>query len=85
MLWGAILGWVIFSALGGLQDTWRHQGVGYVSHEDGEPERVSETKYKRIKYAENGFMLVLGLYVWACVAYCAKDKKQEKSPRLPPY
>jgi hypothetical protein len=83
MVYGAVLGWIIFGAVGRLQEAWRHQGAGYVSHEGGESERVSETKYKRRNYTEGGFMLILGVFLWVCVAKYAESKDRLQSPPSP--
>ena len=39
MVWGAVLGFLIFSGINGIQDTWNHEGPGYVFYD--EPERTS--------------------------------------------
>jgi hypothetical protein len=30
MIWGAVLGFLIFGALGQIRDAWHHTGSGYV-------------------------------------------------------
>jgi hypothetical protein len=48
MVWGAVLGFLIFGALGEIRGAWRHQGAGYVSHEEpGGTVKVGESDYKR--------------------------------------
>ena len=79
MLWGAILGFFIFSSLGALQEAWRHEGPGGVFYE--QPDRVetrSEAMYKRHEYSNNGMMLLLGVFLWVFVAHRYRDDKDKK-------
>lgn len=78
MVWGAVLGWMIFGALGLIRDTWRHHGAGYVTYDEPDrTERVPEAEYKRHQYVEGGLLLALGLMGWGIVAkidYNGTDK-----------
>lgn len=75
MIWGAVLGFLIFGALGKMRDAWHHQGPGPVTYE--EPDRtvrVAENQYKRHEYVMGGLMLAVGLYLWIVLAKGARDK-----------
>jgi len=77
MVWGAVLGFVIFSALGTIRDAWYHRGAGYVTYE--QPDRtvkVAESQYKRHEYVMGGFMLALKLSLWIVVAKGSRDKSK---------
>ncbi len=78
MIWGAVLGFVIFTSLGTIRDTWRHRGAGYVTYDEPErTERVAEGQYKRHNYVMGGFMLALGLSLWVVVAKSARDDSKK--------
>jgi hypothetical protein len=80
MIWGAVLGFIIFNALGTIQDTWNHRGAAYVSYE--QPDRtvkVAERQYKRNNYAAGVMMLSLGLIMWVVVARGARDEAAKTS------
>ena len=75
MIWGAVLGFIIFGALGTIRDAWRHQGPGHVTYE--EPDRtvsVTEIQYKRHEYVMGGLMLAVGLYLWIVLAKGERGK-----------
>ena len=77
MVWGAVLRFLIFSGINGIQDTWNHEGPGYVFYD--EPERtkelIPENEYKRNKYVSNSFMVLLGLILWVIVARSDNNTK----------
>ena len=75
MLAGAVLGWVIITSVFELRDTAHHHGPGTVwrGHLEWQ-ETVSESQYKRERYALNGMMLSIGLVVWCIVAHAVRDK-----------
>jgi len=82
MIWGAVLGFLIFSGVGQIQNAWRHRGVGYVTYE--QPDRtvaVPENQYKRHEYTMGTFMLGIGLVVWVVVAKIAKGARGKNSER----
>ena len=77
MVWGAMLGFVIFGALDTIGVALNHEGPGYVTYE--EPDRtelVSESKFKRNRFAMGGMMLALGVGFWVGVAKYANDDKK---------
>jgi hypothetical protein len=76
MMWGAVLGWLIFGGVGMIRDAWQHRGPGKVFYEQPDRiERVSEDVYKRNHYAGGALLLGLGLYLWMVVAKSAtKDE-----------
>jgi len=81
MIWGAILGFVIFGAVGKIQDTWRHSGEGYINYE--EPDRTvktAESEYKRHEYIGAGIMLALGLFLWMTVAKGSRKDSRSDGP-----
>jgi len=74
MIWGAVLGFIIFGALGKIRDAWHHQGAGLVTYEQPDRTvRVAEDQYKRHEYAMGGLLLVLGLSLWIVVAKGTRD------------
>ena len=81
MIWGAVLGFLIFSGLGMIRDAWNHRGAGAVTYEQPDRTvRVSEIEYKRHEYTMGGLMLALGLSLWVVLAKNAKDvSKQVKN------
>jgi len=73
MIWGALLGWMIYAGAATILEAGRHQGPGYVTYE--EPDRtvkVSEGEYHRHNYVMGGMLLALGLWFWSIVARSAK-------------
>jgi len=80
MLWGAVLGFFIFGAVGTIQDTWRHKGPGSVFYEEPDRlERLSENEYKRHKYTMGAGMLILGLGIWIYIANIAKKEEAKRA------
>jgi hypothetical protein len=82
MIWGAVLDFLIFGALGQIRDAWHHTGSGYVSYE--QPDRtvkVEKNEYKRHEYATGGMMLFLGLFTWILVAKDAKNSSKKTNNR----
>lgn len=85
MKWSWALTWnMVFTLVAGsllvgsafeILDTSRHSGSGFVSYDDGEPVRVSESQYSRHKYVQNGFMLILGLVGWCIIAKVENNQK----------
>ena len=85
MIWGAVLGFFIFSGLGTIRDTWHHRGAGYVTYEQPErTEKVSESQYKRHQYVMGGLLLALGFFLWIVVARSARDKKEKTEEECEP-
>jgi len=81
MIWGAVLGFLIFSGIGLIQDTWRHHGPGHVWYEQPDRmEKVPENQYKRHEYVSGGLLLAVGLGLWIVIANGAKkgNKKDHK-------
>jgi hypothetical protein len=82
MIWGAVLGFLIFGGVGQIRDACHHQGTGYVTYE--QPERtvaVSENQYKRHEYTMGALMLGIGLVVWVVLAKNAKDAREKNRQR----
>jgi hypothetical protein len=84
MIWGAILGYLIFASIGGLEDAWNHKGPGPVIYE--QPDRVEiipEAQYKRHEYVNNGMMLFIGVLLWVIVTkFYRDDKNKAKSDSI---
>jgi hypothetical protein len=77
MIWGAVLGFVIFGAVGQIQDAWHHTGAGYINYE--EPDRTVKTtdfEYKRHEYATAAMMLSVGLFLWIVIAKGSRANSQ---------
>lgn len=82
MIWGAVLGFLIFGGVGQIRDAWHHQGSGHVTYE--QPERtvaVPENQYKRHEYTMGAFMLGIGLVLWVVLARNAKDASEKDRKR----
>jgi hypothetical protein len=81
MIWGAILGFVIFGALGQIQDAWHHTGAGYINYEEPDrTEKTTEFDYKRHKYATAAMMLSVGLFLWIVVAKGSRANSHRDRP-----
>jgi|SRR3972149_301109 len=81
MIWGAVLGFIIFSAVGTIQDTWHHKGYGRIWYENPDRvEMVSEGEYKRHKYTMGIFMLGLGVVGWIWIANDERPKVKGVPP-----
>ncbi len=76
MIWGALLGSLIYHTTGKLIDTARHQGPGIVNYgEDGEfPKTVTENQFKRHNFTMYGALLLGELSVWVWLASTARAK-----------
>jgi len=84
MIWGAVLGFLIFSGIGQIQNAWWHKGPGPVTYEEPyRTEVVSEAQYKRHEYTMGGMMLVIGLSLWIAVAKDAKGDDKKSHPENP--
>lgn len=80
MIWGAVLGYLIFSGIGGIQDTWRHKDPGPVFYEQPDRvETVKESQYKRHEYTKNGILLITGVIMWIIVAKSSRNKSNTKT------
>ena len=79
MIWGAVLGLLIFVGAGKIQDAWYHHGYGYISYEQPDRTvRAPENKYKRYEYVMGGMLLLIGLFVWILIAKDEKDRSKKR-------
>lgn len=67
MMWGAVLGFLIFGAIGTIREAWQHRGSGYIQY-DEDVVKVPESEYKRHEYESGVFMLALGVWIWIIAA-----------------
>ena len=77
MLWGAGLGFFMGNAALDIVDTYWHNGPGIIVTHDDERgtdsvDKVSECQYKRHRFVENGFIIVIGTFFWVGVTSWAK-------------
>lgn len=79
MIGSVILGFIIFTSVGGIIKTYHHHGGGIIyssSEDDSIPERVSESRYKRDQLCTNGLMLLLASVGWIALAKTMVQKRQ---------
>jgi hypothetical protein len=79
MIAAVFSGWMIFESIAKIEEAYYHRGSVMVESEEGGPRwRQSEAAYKRGEYSMGVFMLILGLYLWYCVAKGLQNSKATK-------
>lgn len=75
MIWGAVLGFLIYGGASTIIDTWNHKGPGVVWYESPErAEREPESQYKRHNYTVGFLLLATGLGLWIIKAVDARER-----------
>ena len=75
MIWGALIGCLVFLSISNLRETFRHKGSGINPFNEERSEIVSEAVFKQNGYTMGGFLLLIAIFFWFCVAHSAKDKR----------
>ncbi len=80
MIWGALLGSLIYHTTGKLIETAQHQGPGIVNYgEEGDfSKTVPENQFKRHNFTIYGALLLGELSVWIWLASTARTKDRRR-------